>query len=279
MKKVIFICIVFLVSCTGRIAKTNDDDILAKVHGTYLYSSDLNELVPEGTSVKDSIIIVKNYINKWVQQQLIVQQATKNLTDEQLDFSKQLRDYRYSLIIYKYENQLIIQNLDTIVADKEIESYYESNKQNFELKNNIVIAHYVVLSLDSIQDNPVKDYMTYSDSTYIDKLEDFCKRSAYEYFLEDNWVEFSDLLSIIPFEVFNEQDFLTRNNYFETQDSLYKYFVKINDFKIKESVSPLAFEKENITNIIINKRKLRIIEDMRNELYRHALENGDFEIY
>ena len=100
----------------------------------YLYESDIVGLVPENTSIHDSIVLVRNYINNWVQTQLMVQQAKKNLVIQQLDLDKQLENYRNSLIIYHYETELIRQKLDTVVSEQQVETYYNSHLGDFELK-------------------------------------------------------------------------------------------------------------------------------------------------
>lgn len=276
---ILILFVFLLIACSPQLPRNEDEEILARTYRTYLYKSELIDVVPEGTSVKDSILLVKNYINKWIQQQLILRKAESNLSDEQKDFRIQLKNYRNSLITYQYETQLIQQNLDKTVTDDEIEEYYELNKQNFELKENIVKVYLIVLSIDSLLNNPVKSLLLSDDQDDHNELEEYCKHSAKEYFMEDQWLLFNKLLTYIPIELYNQQAFLEETPYFETQDSLYKYFVKINDYKIKESVSPLSFEKEIINNIIINKRKLELIKNMQQEVFENALKNNDFEIF
>jgi hypothetical protein len=41
----------------------------------------------------------------------------------------------------------------------------------------------------------------------------------------------------------------------------------------------LSFERENIRNILINKRKLQLITKMKNDIYEEALLKNDIEIY
>ncbi|HXC04483.1 MAG TPA: hypothetical protein VNZ86_07000, partial [Bacteroidia bacterium] len=57
------------------------------------------------------------------------------------------------------------------------------------------------------------------------------------------------------------------------------YFVNIKGFKIKNSISPLAFEKDNIRNAIINKRKLQLISAMKEDVYRNAEEHKEVEYF
>ena len=121
----LIVLVFLLVACSPQLPRNEDEEILARAYRTYLYKSELVDVVPEGTSVKDSILLVKNYINKWIQQQLILRKAESNLSDQQKDFRVQLKNYRNSLITYQYETQLIQQNINNIVTDNEIEEYYE----------------------------------------------------------------------------------------------------------------------------------------------------------
>ena len=65
----------------------------------------------------------------------------------------------------------------------------------------------------------------------------------------------------------------------EVSDSVSSYFVNIKGFKIRNSSSPLSFERENIRNIILNKRKLELIGKMKEDVYNEAANNGKIEIY
>ncbi len=62
------------------------------------------------------------------------------------------------------------------------------------------------------------------------------------------------------------------------EDSTPIYFVSIRGFKVKNSQSPLSFERNNIRNMIINQRKLKLIEEMERQAYEDARKNGEFEI-
>jgi hypothetical protein len=258
----------------------SNDKKVARVFDEYLYESDIKNIVPPGTNKKDSVQFISNFIDYWIRQQLIYKQADKNLTIDLKNFDKQLKEYKNSLLIYTYEKELIKQKLDTIVSDKEIASYYELNPNNFELKDNIVKVIYVKLPLNSASISNVR--ILYKSDNPNDKKElgNLCQKFAVNSSLEeDTWFYFTDLLKEIPIKTYNQEEYLSNHKYIEMQDSLYYYFVKINGFKIKESTSPLSMERENIRNIIINKRKLKLIEDMHNDTYIKAQINKDFEKY
>ena len=115
-----------LVSC-NNVNNGNGDRVVASIYDKTLHQSDLQSVLYEGISVNDSLVRTKAFINNWIRAQLIIHQAEKNIDKSELDFSRQIEDYRNSLIIYKYESQLIEQNLDTVVSDEEIAKYLEDN--------------------------------------------------------------------------------------------------------------------------------------------------------
>ena len=280
MKQAILILLLIpLFSCTSFFKKKTER-VLARVHDEYLYESDLKGLVAPGTTPTDSITIVRNYIDSWIRKKLQVDQARKNLPAQQLDFTAQLAEYENSLIIYAYENELVAQKLDTVVTPEEIETYYNANQNNFLLKDNIVKMQYVKLPLKSKEIRQVNKLLEANDPESLTKLSELCEKQAADYFLDsENWLTFSDVLREIPVKTYNQEDFLRTNRNFEYQDSAFVYIIRIRDFKIKDNVSPLSYEKERIRNIILNKRKIDLINAMHRDVYDEALKKNEFEIY
>ena len=254
--------------------------LLARVDDEYLYDSELKGLVPEGSSPRDSIVLVKNFVNNWVKTTLMINQAEKNLTDQQLNFDKQLTDYKNSLIIFKYESEWINQNLDTVVIDSEIETYYNGHLSDFELKENIARVMYVILDKDSEEDLKFDEVLNLPDSLMLDSLEALCKLYANSFYLDTaNWIGFNRLQKIVPIETYNQELFLKENSFVKLSKGNELYLIKFVDYKIKDDISPLDFEYNDIRNIIINKRKMGLIKKMRNDIYENAILSKEFEIY
>lgn len=252
---------------------------MARVDDKYLYASDIQGALPSNVPEKDSIEMLNEYVDNWVRQQLVIAQAEKNLSKEEKDFSKQLEDYKNSLIIFQYESKLIRQKLDTIVSDEEIFQYYEKNKANFELKENIVKVVYIKIPKNTPAALP-RQLIRSDKPQDMKKLQDFCHKYAVNYYLDDqNWLLFNDILKEIPIKTYNQEEYLKNNRIIEIQDSTFTYLMNIKGFMIKESLSPLSFERNNIRDIIINRRKLALIENMRNNVYEDALKKGNIEIF
>jgi len=275
----IILLLVPLVSCS-TFFKKKTERVLARVDKEYLYESDIKGLIAPGTKSTDSINIVRTYIDTWVQKKLLVDQAKRNLPPADLDFTSQLAEYENSLIIYAYEKALVDQKLDTIVTGEEIESYYNSNLNNFLLKENIVKLQYVKLPVNSKQIQQVRKLLAADDPVSLTNLSELCEKQAADYFLDnDNWLSFSDVQKEIPVKSYDQEAFLRSNRNFEYQDSSYVYIIRIRDFKIKDNISPLAYERSRIRDMILNKRKIELINSMHRDVYNEAVKNNNFEIY
>jgi len=260
--------------------KQSDSPALAQVHGRYLYVSDIVDIIPENTSPRDSISLVRSYVNDWVRTNVMIYQAEQNLPPDQLDFSKQLEDYRNSLVIYHYETQLINQNLDTIISDLEIEEYYNSHLTDFELKENITKAIYIITENNPEDEDQFDQIFALPDSTMFDSLYYYSETTALSSYLDTtNWVSFFNIQQIIPIETYNRELFLKNNRFVKISTDRYIYFVKFIDFKIKDDISPLAFKRNDIYNIIISRRKVKLAKKVRKDIYDRALKNNEFEIY
>jgi hypothetical protein len=281
--KHLVICILLaasLVSCSLLPGQKNKKPVVARFNGQYLYKDELAGIVPKGASVNDSTEMIHNYINNWVRTQLLVNQAENNLAEELKDFEKEVQQYRNSLIIYKYESELVRQKMDTAVSTQEIESYYRQNSNNFLLHENIVKAEYVAISKNSPNLTRLRMLMQSSKQSDKSLLEQLVHNLASDFLLGNNdWIPFVELARKVPLNTQDQEYFLNKNKFYELKDSSKHYLVKIYDYKTKESISPLSFETENIRKIILNKRKFDFISRMEEDLFKEAVKKKQFEIY
>jgi hypothetical protein len=273
-----------LFSCNPKKKGNKNDTVLARVYSEYLYESDIKDIVPKNSKVQDSLTIVKSYINNWIRQKLLVIQAEANLNDNQKDFSKQLEQYKNSLTIYTYESFLIQQNLDTIVKASEIEQYYEDHKKSFQLKSNIVKVDYIKILNDSPHKKDIKKLLLLNKSKpnqfLVDSLQKMCSLYAKDFLINtDQWIYFDNLLRIIPITTYNQEAYLKNNTFIEIVDNSFQYYVNFLDFSIKDELSPIDFEKDNIRRLIRNRRKNELLNKMRKDIFNQALEKKEIELF
>ena len=269
-----------LAGCRSRDTKAPGGEAVARVYDHYLYKEDLDGLVPPGVEGQDSAGIIQRFISSWVRQQVILHNAEDNLDEEKKNVTKELDEYRNSLIRYAYERELVAQHLDTVVSMAEIEAFYNANPGNFELKDNIIKVIYLKLNRNSPKLDRVRGWFKSDNERDRKLLAEYAVQYALNYFLDDqSWLFFDDLVKEIPIRTYDQEQFLRNNRNIEIQDSSVLYLVSIRGFKIKNSLSPLSFEVNNIRNLIINQRKLKLIESMEQKAYESAERKGAIEVF
>lgn len=260
-----------------------DDQLIAECYGNYLYRHDIEGIVQPGTSSNDSIAAVKQFIDSWIRQQIMLEQADNNLTDEQKDFTDQVEQYRKSLIIYAYESELIRQKLDTNITQVQIEEFYNSNQENFILSENIVRVRYIKIPVVSSKPDLIKKaekLIRSNDKEDKEKLLDLCQNSLLSCYTDDEtWIRFDDLLRDIPITTDDADGFLEGRTFYQSSDSLYTYLVKFSEVKTKEGVSPLSFEVGKIREMILNRRKIELMDKMQEQVFQEALKENKFTIF
>lgn len=278
-KLIILIFVLFFTHCSKFNRKQGEEPV-ARVFDNYLYPSDLQDIIPSNISQSDSVIVARDFIEKWIKQQLLLTKAEFNLTDTEKNVDKQIENYRTSLLIYKYEQSLIKQKLDTFVSPTEIKDYYNEYSSNFVLNANLVKALYMQVPRTSPEIWKARWWYKSENEEDIKKLEDYCYQYAtkYDYF-SDNWIYFSEIEKILPIKIDNAKRYLKYRKFIEIKDSTYYYFVNIKDYRLVGTVAPLETVRENIRNIIFNKRKIRLIKELESEIYNDALNRNNFTIY
>ena len=258
---------------SGRIA-------VARVNKSYLYKDDLAGIVQPGTSREDSAARVEAYINSWIRKQLLMQEALKKININEAELERKIMDYRYSLIAYEYQAYYIRQHLDTAISKSDVEKYYRENQDNFILKQNIVRATFIKVPKSAPRTNKIKDLILSRKEKDRQELKSYCLSFSAAYHLSDsNWVVFDELVKNTPLaEIPNKVQFLRNYNYYETSDENYLYFLKIDEYRISDSVSPLEFVRDEIRNILLNKRKVELVRKLEDEIYSDAQKRKEFEI-
>ncbi len=273
--------LVALVSCYRQ--PVLPEHPVARVGNAWLSLPVLQASMPSGLTSGDSAEMARKRIRSWVNNQVLLQKAESNLGEEaEAEIGRKIDEYRQSLVIYYYEEQLTRKLLDTVVPDKEIEDYYNANPNQFILKSDIVRCRFAKLPVEASSAGEIRTLLFADSMSSQDlfKLAGLCGNESGNYFLDgDTWLFFSDLLKEIPIQAYNRQDFLKEHRKIELESGGYVYFLNILDFKVKDMVSPLSFENQRIRNIILNLRKKELLRKIEADLMEDAKSAGLVEIY
>jgi len=148
------------------------------------------------------------------------------------------------------------------------------------LKDDIVQVSFVKLAVKSKNLKQIRKLLKSEKEEDAIKLKNIAKDQASNYFLdEDTWILFDDLLKEVPLKTYNRNIYFSKDKYVEVNDSLYTYMLRINSYRIRDNISPMSFEYNRIRSIIINVRKIALIEKMEQDVYQEALENGVIKIF
>ncbi len=269
-KFIIILSCVFAVVACGKPNKGKPEKPLATVFGKSLYPSDI-EGIGAGISAKDSALLVNSYIENWAKEQLVMAIAEQNIPDD-LDVNKLVEDYRKSLIRYTYEQKLVEQRMDSVVTDKEIEQYYRSALDQYQLDKTIVNGYFVKLSKDAPEQDSLKSWWKMTTTSDKQKLTDYCRTYADKFLIEDSiWVSVDYLAAEFPVSTLKEGSVSSSlTTVVNTTD--YIYLIRVNKVVRQGEVAPISYVKDKIEKIILRKRKFELLDNMINELYQRELE-------
>jgi hypothetical protein len=253
----------------------------ARANNSYRYKDELIGIVAPGTPPEDSAKLVEAYITSWIRKQLLIQEASRKIDINEAEVERKVLDYRFSIIAYEYQNFYVNKNLDTAVTNAEIEKYYKDNVDNFILKQNIVQATFVKVPQNAPRTDKIKGLIFANRENDESELKSYCLSFSAAYHISDStWMVFDELVKNSPLaEIPNKIQFLKTNPYYETSDNNFLYFLKVDSYRISDNVSPLEFVRDDIRNIILNKRKVDLAKKLEDEVYKEAQNDDDFEIY
>jgi hypothetical protein len=273
-------CLIFLISCdlfdVQEKQRTNNE-ILAIVNTEKFFKKDLTILLPQNINKIDSQLLVKSYIQDWAIKKLLLKKAENNSSLETVNQIDDLvKDYKESLLINNYKEQLVKQKLDTIVTEKELEAYYLLNKENFKLNEELVKIKFLHID-NTINDK--KEILKLFKSDNILDLEELEKQELsfkFHQFNDSTWTQLDNVLLKLPF---SKEKLLKKTKFIQKQDSIGLYLVAIKDVLEQKSIAPLSYVIPTIEQMILHKRKIQLIRDIEKIIIKDAIQNNNFKIY
>lgn len=282
MWRLSFVFLILFASCEYLQPRgsTEPVKVIAAVGDQQLSEDNIIGLIPANSSAKDSSIFIEKFADDWVKKQLMISKAKENIDFNEAQIQQKVLEYRYALMVHDFEKRYIDQNLNTEVTDQEITAYYEQKSENFVLRQNLSKCLY--FKIPSQAPN-VSRFRRHLRSYPKDSLEvwDFSNQFAVRAFMDNSiWVIFDEVLLETPLkDVSNKTQFLKTNNFVESSDEDYVYYLKIFERKLIGEIAPIEFVKEDIYDIILNKRKIELKKELEKNIYEEAKASNAFEIY
>lgn len=271
----------FLVSSCNFFRPEAKPEAIARVNDAYLFREDVKDIVPHGTSKEDSLIIIRNFIDRWASQKLLTSAAEMNLSAEkQLEYDNLIKQYKVDLYTKGYIEEIVRTTVDTVISESELATYYKENKDNFRTNGTLVKLRYIHLP----QDHP--KYQTIRSKFFDYKKSDKKFWETYgmqfkSYVLNDSvWVEMNQIYRKLPFiNPENRSEYIASGKAIEKKDSTDVYLVKVTGVLDEKQVSPFQYVKPTLKQVILNKRKLELIKKFEKDITDDAIKSKKYEIY
>jgi hypothetical protein len=269
-----------LASCRAISRFLNNDDIVAEVDGVMLFKSDLDAVIPEGIPAEDSTRLAVQYINTWASDLVFQKIAEQQLSKAEKDVTKELEDYRKSLLKYRYEQLYINERLDTAVSDDLVDQYYQSHSAKFVLARPVMKARFLSIHGDSPRLGLIKKRMSSSDVEDLVEADSLAYSSALKFTTwNDEWIDIAVLSNEfgVDYQTLLEQ---LRGSWIELKDTTGLVRIAyISEMKRKGELAPVEYSAPGIKDMIVSARKQALVTDLEQDLLNDARENGKFKIY
>lgn len=288
MKKVIYILLLSLVAVSCKVTRQFQDaaaelfrgEVVAKVGNHKLYRSQLQSYIPAGVSPEDSASLARQWINAWAEDLLLLDMAEEQLSGKDKDVSKELEEYRRTLLKYRYEQLYINQRLDTLITDEEVEQYYQANMERFRLERPLLKARYMIISAEARSVNTLKQKMSSDDETEVMEADSLGAYAAIKYAdAAETWMDAiilaqelgTDYLSLVA---------SIKNHFAEIKDDNgILHVAYIVDMTPAGKPAPMEYVTERIRDIILSSRKHKLETELERDLLEDASRNLKFVIY
>lgn len=255
-------------------------EVVASVGKSRLYRADLDKVLPSGISAEDSTRLARQYIDTWASDIIFLEVAEKQLSKAELDVSRELEDYRKSLLKYRYEQRYVNDRLDTLVTAEQIEEYYGQHPDKFVLQVPVARAAFLCIPPDSPALREFRESIAADEVEQMRSADSLTYSAAVKY--EDfggNWVDMTVLarefgVDYAELMTFRKGDWI---EYGSGTGLLYLAYLR--EFVPVGKQAPVEYAAPLIRDILLSMRKRELVSGLERDLLEQARENRELEIY
>lgn len=271
-------CFLLLTASCGFFG-AEEDPVVAEVGDKKLYASELRSLVPARAASKDSAEIIARFVETWINKQLLMAAAEQSPEVDDAEIDRRVEDYRYQILLYEFEKNYVLRNLDTLVTEEQVKKYYEEHKEDFLLKDNIIRGIFVKVPKEAPQSSQLARLLQSNHAEMSEEVRSYATTYADEYVIDTLWHNFNELTLNTPFreEILNPAQVLRSRNLLQTSDSAHVYCIRVLDYKVSDQVSPLEFVRRQIIEIILNQRKIALRQQLEDSVVTSATPGRDYQ--
>ena len=269
--------ITFLHACFQ--SNFNESNYVARFGDNYLSKEKFYQLIGNYQR-SDSLTKANEVINEWALRKILLSKASLNLDQKKLDSLSQLADeFKNTLYVDYYVEALLNVKTNLEIDSLEIDSIYNLRKNQMQLNASIYKYLIIEISKDFSDLNKVKQSVlrfSTEDQKYIDSISNRFKTYKIK---NKNWSNDRQLIKDLNFISRNRLIDLKKSKFYQFEDSLSLYLIKIIDSKTQGDISPKSYVVSTLKQMILNERKAIIMSQLKNGILNEAIMNNKLEIY
>lgn len=271
---IFYILLLLIISCNQQEV---DKNAIARVYDNYLYEYNIEKKIPKNLSKEDSLVLRQSLINTWATEQLLLYKAKINIEDENDEINKLVENYRKELIIDKYKQAVLQQNLDTVLQDEDIVKYYEKNKSVYKLNEDLIQLRYIHFSKDLNDKKEIIKLFKSKDKESLMELINMELEFNSFNFNDSIWISLNSAKKKLPF--MNLENKIKKNKFIQKEDSLGVYLVAVKNVLKRNEIAPKSYVLPLIRQMILHQRKLELTKKIEQTLVNDAINKKQFEQY
>ena len=255
-------------------------EVVARVGEHKLRRSQLEQYIPQGVSAEDSATLARQYMDAWAEDLLLLDMADQQLSKEEKDVSRELEEYRRTLLKYRYEQRYIEQRLDTLVTQEEESRFYQDNPEKFVLERPVVKARYLIIPADAKSVRELRRLIVSDSGEDLEEAAAIATVAAIRFADQaDSWVDALTLAQDMGIDYQRLVGQLRSGKAEYTDEAGILHLAHIAEVIPEGKTAPLEFVRQRVHDLILSTRKHNLEKNLERQLLEEARKNNKYVIY
>ncbi len=271
--RIVVLCLfVALAGCKSIPNPFEGERVLARAGKETLRQMDLEAVLPTGLVGADSVKWVENYVDRWVRDNLKLQEATQLFGDDAAD-EELVTAYRNNLISRRLDDYFISRTAgDSLYTVKDLQDYYNEHKGDFVLDRSIVKGRVVAFPSAFRQKARLKELFSSWNSDAAAEATAMAQKNALALREVNEWIEYPQFLALLPTRRnASYDDLLGRTGVQEMTDGGTTWWFVISEKRTVGETTPYEMVSEIVRQSVATRRRAEIIRACEDSIYRVAL--------
>ncbi|MEP6645754.1 MAG: hypothetical protein ABJC12_01585 [Saprospiraceae bacterium] len=252
--------------------------VMAQVFQYKLTFDDIKDLIQAYATDEDSIQQVRSLTEHWVRDRLLLVEAEKNFPKE-VNMNKLLEDYRQSLVMHFFEQQVIEERLDTAITETDLQRYYEANKEQHRLESGILKGFYFKIKKPLARnDHILQWWRTFPQQHYDEVIAYAAKHGHTSWSDSSEWHEMNIVIQLFPEGTLSPGGIRSYRGVVR-EDRDYIFLLYPTEVYYERDIAPLSRIRTQAAKYIIHQRELELLERIKKEIYDRDIQLDQVKNY